>query len=177
MELVEGRGEHLWPRPGRLIAASAHHSFGHLAGAIDDGFARWDRAHLHEFELGDGTRIGSADPEFDFDDGVLDERRLKLSRLKLGEQFIYVFDLGDDWAHLCTVDRSQIDPVETFGIVPNGPLPYFGWGSIPDQYGRGWNGHDGETEPPADPELTDLPPLRAGWGPGGGRSKAALSSP
>jgi len=170
VELVEGRGQHLWPRPGRLIAASVHHSFGQLAGAIEDGFARWDRAHLHEFELGDGTRIGSAESESDFDDAVSDERRLNLSRLRLGEQFIYVFDLGDDWAHLCTVGKSQIDPAETFGVVPDLPLPYFGWGSIPDQYGRGWSGDDGETEPPADPELTDLPPLRPGWGRPGGRS-------
>lgn len=176
IELVEGRGQHLWPRPGRIIAASVHHSFGDLARAIDDGFARWDHAHLHEFELDDGTRIGSADPDSDFDDAVLDESRLNLSRLNLGERFIYVFDLGDDWAHLCTVGQSHIDPVETFGIVPSGPLPYFGWGSIPDQYGRGWSGDDGETAPPADPERTDLPPLRQGWGPRGGRSKSAHTS-
>lgn len=177
VELVEGRGQHLWPRPGRLIAASVYHSFGDLARAIDDGFARWDRAHLHEFELGDGTRIGSADPDSDFDDAPLDESRLNLSRLKPGEQFIYVFDLGDEWAHLCTVGKAQIDPVETFGLVPSGPLPYFGWGSIPDQYGRDWSGDDDETQPPADPVLTDLPPLRQGWGRRGGRSKSAHSSP
>ena len=173
VELVEGRGQHLWPRPGRLIAASVSHSFGQLAGAIDDGFARWDRSHLHEFELGDGTRIGAADPDSDFDDAVLDEGRLNLSRLKVGEQFIYVFDLGDDWAHLCTVGKSHIDPVETFGLVPKEPVPHFGWGSIPDQYGRGWSGDDGETQPPADPGLTDLPPLRNGWGRRDGRAKSA----
>ena len=128
VELVEGRGQQLWPRPRRVIAASVHHSFGLLANAIEDGFARWDRAHLHEFELGDGTRIGSADPESDFGDVVLDEGRLNLYRLRLGEQFTYVFDFGDDWAHLCTVGKSQIDPVETLGIIPNRPLPYFGWG-------------------------------------------------
>ncbi len=27
---------------------------------------------------------------------------MKLSRLHPGEQFAYVFDLGGDWAHLCT---------------------------------------------------------------------------
>ncbi len=36
---------------------------------------------------------------------------------------------------------------------------------IPDQYGRRWDGDDGETPPPADPELTDLPALQPGWGP------------
>ncbi len=161
VELIEGRGEHLWPRPGRLFAASTNHSFGLLAAAIDDAFARWDRSHLHEFELKDGTRIGIADPD---DDALLDEQRLHLSRLKLGDQFVYVFDLGDDWAHLCTVGESSIDRVEALGVLPRGPLPYFGWGDIPDQYGRVWNDHDGEAQMPADPELSDLPPLRPGWG-------------
>lgn len=176
IELVEGRGQHLWPRPGRLIAASVHHSFGQLAGAIDAGFARWDRAHLHEFELPDGTRIGGAHLAADFDDAVLDERRLNLSRLRLGEQFTYVFDLGDDWAHFCTVGNSYIDPIATIGVVPNEPVPYFGWGTIPDQYGRRWGSDDGDARPPADPKLADLPPIRPGWGQAGGRSDAIRSS-
>ena len=65
-----------------------------------------------------------------------DYRRVKLSRLQPGEQFVYVFDLGDDWAHLCTVGARRIDPVETLGILPGKPLPYWGWGDIPDQYRR-----------------------------------------
>src|SRR6267154_1284906 len=65
VELVEGRGQRYWPRPGRLFAAATNHSFAQLATAIDDAFARWDRSHLHEFELADGTRIGKPDPEMD----------------------------------------------------------------------------------------------------------------
>ena len=57
VELVEGREERYWPRPGRLFAAAMSHSFAQLASAIDDAFARWDRSHLREFELADGTRI------------------------------------------------------------------------------------------------------------------------
>ena len=164
VELIEGRGERCWPRPGRLFAVSTNQSFGQLATAIDDAFARWDRSHLHEFELDDGTRVGMPDPDADFDDVPVDERSLMLSRLKPGEQFIYVFDFGDDWAHLCTVGKSPIDPLEALGIVPDRPLPYFGWGVIPDQYGRAWSDDDGEAEPPPDPQLIDLPPLRPGWG-------------
>ena len=92
--------------------------------------------------------------------------------LKHGDQFIYVFDFEDDWCHLCSVGESAIDPVESLGIVPDNPLPYFGWGAIPDQYGRAWSADDGETQPPSDPELTDLPPLRPDWGPRGqGRNR------
>ena len=68
--------------------------------------------------------------------------------------------LGDDWTHLCTVADSRIDPLDTLGIVPDVPLPYWGWGSIPDQYGRRFDGDDGETPLPPDPHLADLPPLR-----------------
>jgi len=63
VELVEGRGEHYWPRPGRLFAAARSHFYAQLATAIDDAFGRWDRSHLHEFDLADGTRIGMPDPE------------------------------------------------------------------------------------------------------------------
>jgi hypothetical protein len=81
VELVEGRGEHCWPRPGRIFAAATDHSFAQLATAIDDAFARWDRSHLHEFELGDGTRIGIAEAEWEAEEPVLDERILKISRM------------------------------------------------------------------------------------------------
>jgi Plasmid pRiA4b ORF-3-like protein len=164
VELVEGRGEHYWPRPGRLFAAAKSHSYAQLATAIDDAFARWDRSHLHEFELIEGTRIGTPDSELD-SEGVLDETRETLSRLQKSQQFIYVFDFGDDWTHMCTVVDVGIDPLDALGLVPDRPLPFFGWGSIPDQYGRAWAEEDAESRTPLDPELTDLPPLRPGWGP------------
>jgi hypothetical protein len=41
----------------------------------------------------------------------------------------------------------------------------WGRGSIPDQYGRDWNGDDGDTPaPPAPDGLTDLPPILPWWG-------------
>ncbi len=164
VDLVEGRGERYWPRPGRLFAAARSHSYAQLATAIDDAFARCDRSHLHEFELRDGTRIGTPGPDMD-DNDVLDESRERLSNLHASQQFIYVFDFGDDWTHLCTVVEAGIDPHEVLGVVPNAPLPYFGWGNIPDQYGRVWASEDAEAPTRLDPELTDLPPLRPGWGP------------
>ena len=48
---------------------------------------------------------------------------------------------------------------------PTGPLPYWGWGEIPDQYGRRTSDDDGETPLAPDPEWRDLPPLRPYWGP------------
>jgi len=39
------------------LIASRSATFEHLARAIDDAFARWDRSHRHEFTLTDGTVI------------------------------------------------------------------------------------------------------------------------
>lgn len=166
VELVEGRGGIYWPRPGRIFAAARTHTFQELADAIDDAFARWDRSHLQEFTLSDKTRLSVPDPDWEMEGEVtLDLRNARLSRLRPGENFVYVFDLGDDWAHLCSVGERKIDPVETLGILPHRPLPYWGWGAIPDQYGRRWDGDDSESPVPKNPKLADLPPLRQYWGP------------
>ncbi len=178
VELVEGRGRHVWPRPGRTMAAAPHHSFKQFATAIDDAFARWDRSHRHEFHFpnpddptGRYERVGRPDGSWD-DPPITDIRTEKLRRLQPGEQFLYVFDLGDDWTHLCTVNPDKIDPLESLGITTSempGPLPFFGWGDIPDQFGRRWLGDVDDEDPiPPDPELTDLPPLRPWWGPASG---------
>ena len=74
--------------------------------------------------------------------------------------------MNNDWAHLCTVGPERIDPEEELGQVPDGPLAYWGWGTIPDQFGRRCDGDDGEARLRRDPRGTDLPPLRRGWGSG-----------
>jgi hypothetical protein len=136
VDLVEGHGEQYWPRPGRIFAAARSHTFKQLADAIDDAFARWDRSHLQQFTLADGRALGDPDPEQEIEGEVEDYQRVTLSRLRPGEKFAYVFDLGDDWAHLCTVAAQRIDPCEVLGVLPGTPLPYWGWGDIPDQYRR-----------------------------------------
>jgi len=121
VDLVDGGGLSLWPRPGRIFAAARSHSFAHLATAIDDAFARWDRAHLHMFDLGEsgGLLIDQYwdDPP---DDSRVDDT-VNLSTLTAAQQFVYVFDLGDNWAHLCTVGAEPIDPLDTLGITSDRP--------------------------------------------------------
>ena len=36
------------------------------------------------------------------------------------------------------------------------PLPYFGWGDMPDQYGRRWDGDEGEGPVADDPDPPDV---------------------
>lgn len=167
VELVSGHGVDLWPRPGRILAAARSHSFAQLAEAIDRAFGRWDLAHLHMFTLADGTGVSPlAWWQGEAPDGTMDGYSTKLDRLQPGEQFAYVFDMGDDWAHLCTVAHKRVDPLEELDEAPDHPVPYWGWGSLPDQYGRRWDGDDGESPMPKRPSraFSGLPPILPGWG-------------
>jgi hypothetical protein len=75
------------------------------------------------------------------------EARVKVAReVRPGDEFAYVFDLGDEWVHRCTVLPETIDPVEEFEGEPPPPVPVpiEGWGAIPDQYGRSSFDDEGE---------------------------------
>jgi len=137
VDLIEGRGIRLDPTPGRVFLVGPGHSFEHLAEAINSAFARWDLSHLHEFELQDGRRIGFPDDEFASELAWLDHAKLKVAReLKPGDEFVYVFDLGDGWRHRCVVQTTKVDPAREYGMAPPYPVAISGWGWIPDQYGR-----------------------------------------
>lgn len=167
VDLIEGMHVHeLWPRPGRILLARPGMTFRVLADAINDAFARWDRSHLHAFTLADGTRISIRGPWDEPDEEELDDTTTTLSRLQPGEQFTFEFDFGDSWMHLCTVAEEKIDPHEVYGEAPDRPVAYWGWGWIPDQYGRRWDSDDGGSPvpPPPDPPLSDLPDLHYTWG-------------
>jgi hypothetical protein len=56
--------------------------------------------------------------------------------LKPGDEFEFVFDFGDDWRHRCRVLEEKVDPADEYGPIPGRPVPIWGWGWIPDQYGR-----------------------------------------
>jgi len=96
VDLLGGRGVACAPSPGRVFLVGPSHSFEQFAEAIDAAFARWDLSHLHEFELPDGRRIGYPDDSFGPELMWLDHAKLKVAKeLKPGEEFEYVFDLGD----------------------------------------------------------------------------------
>jgi Plasmid pRiA4b ORF-3-like protein len=113
------------------------HTFGQLGDAINTAFARWDLSHLHEFELGEGRRIGFPSDDYAPDLEWEDQAKLKVAReLEPGEEFEFVFDFGDDWRHRCLVLEKKVDPADEYGPLPDRPVPIWGWGWIPDQYGR-----------------------------------------
>ena len=136
VELLSGRGLVLEHPAGRTMITSAEHTLAQLAEAIDLAFARWDHSHLHVFGFGDGERYMLGGSEFEPE--VVDSTAVALDALDLreGASFEYVFDLGDDWRHHCEVQSVDIDPAEAYGVLPDTPVAIWGWGWIPDQYGR-----------------------------------------
>jgi hypothetical protein len=140
-----GRGVPCDPSPGRVFLVGPSHFFEQFAEAIDAAFARWNLSHLHTFELGDDRRIGYPDDSFGPDLVWLDHAKLQVAKeVKAGEEFEYVFDLGDNWQHRCVVDPEKADPIDEYGLAPQRPAVIWGWGSIPDQYGRRSFDDDGE---------------------------------
>lgn len=169
VDLIEGHGRRMWPRPGRIFAAARTHTFAQLGDAIDTAFSRWDRSHLTTFDLGDHGRLYGPIRWDDMPQTEIPGRfvgDVRLSTLTADQRFVYTFDMGDDWTHLCTVGEQRIDPLRELGIIPGVPLPYWGWGTIPDQYGRRFLEDQGDDSPiPPDPDGRDLPPIHPYWGP------------
>jgi hypothetical protein len=62
------------------------------------------------------------------------------------------------------VAPTRFDPATKLGIIPSGPLPRWGWETIPDQYRRRWADDDEEHDEPANPG-SDLSPLQPMMGP------------
>jgi hypothetical protein len=114
-----------------LIPVTA--TFDDLHHAIQISMGWWN-AHLYEFEMRGGYKIGKPDPELDF------ERRENAEKIKLdiistrGEmEFTYMYDFGDWWSHtidvegfvnkeegrnypLCTDGRFACPPEDSGGI-------------------------------------------------------------
>ncbi len=181
VELVEGAGFRFWPRPGRVFAVGRKHTFEQLATAIDVSFGRWDLSHLWQFELPGHIYVAPEHPDWESgeSDTVLASSS-RLSRLVAGDEFVYEFDLGDSWLHICRVAEGRIDPSEVLGDVPDEPTAYDGWGILPDQYLRRFADDDGDTPEPRDQRNRDLPPFRPWWGradaPAARRGAAATDS-
>ena len=122
------------PHPaGRVLLVHADHSFSDLAEAIDTSFGRWDLTPLHQFEV-EGRTLLSAPEDTEAEDS--DEVTIGEVGLRTGARFTYLFDIGEGWTHDCSVEEVAVDPYALAGEEPDVPVPVFGWGMLPDQYGR-----------------------------------------
>ncbi|MEV6011286.1 hypothetical protein AB0M29_31275 [Streptomyces sp. NPDC051976] len=114
-------------------------------------FVRWDGTHLHAFEF---PVIGKRATEHRYCDVEDPDSELDADQVRVGDvaqEFSYTFDLGDNWRHHRQVGKQPIDPAQELGVIPDMPLPYWGWGTIPDPNGRMWDGDDGDSPAPATP--------------------------
>jgi hypothetical protein len=148
--LVGRADEPLDAQAGRVLLVRADHTFAELAEAVDVAFGRWDLTPSHVFSVGrrrlwsDATIASGAPAELSGD--------VQLGEaLGDGSTFSYLFDLGERWEHACDVEGLDEDPVEAYGAEPELPVPVFGWGSLPDQYGRDREDEEEEAVPEDDP--------------------------
>ena len=134
---------------GRILIVGPRHTFAQLADAINAAFARWDLPHLHEFELSDGRRIGFPDDEYAPELIWEDQGALTVAQeVAPRDEFVFTFDFGANWRHRCRVLEQLVDPREAYGPgpPPSRPAVTWGWGWIPDQYGRRSFDDDGSDE-------------------------------
>jgi len=83
--------------PGTITLTRLHHVLQAAMG--------WTDTHLHEFEIGD-QHYGIPDPDWDFDDSVISEKRVSLLKALAGRKtFTYLYDFGDGWEHKVTVKK------------------------------------------------------------------------
>lgn len=146
--LVGREGAPLPLPAGRVLLAHGDHTFADLAEAVDTAFGRWDLTPLHEFRVPGRYLISDLDNAEESDDVVVeqsDEVALRDVGLEPGSILRYVFDLGERWVHRCDVESIGVDPVDLYGEEPEFPVPIFGWGPIPDQYGRDSEEEDEES--------------------------------
>jgi hypothetical protein len=69
----------------------------------------WQDCHLHAFDIA-GETYGVTDPDFDFDDTMQSEQRVRLgTALGRARSFRYTYDFGDSWEHLIKVEK-RLDP-------------------------------------------------------------------
>ncbi|HWH32424.1 MAG TPA: hypothetical protein VNU01_07095 [Egibacteraceae bacterium] len=138
--LADGQGIEFDPTPGRVMLARSDHTFAELADAIDTAFGRWDPSPSHEFEVegrlvaSDPTAVPVLMPDAAPEDS--DARALEDVGLRPGSRFTYLFDPSQRWVHRCRVEQSGLDPFTLIEEEPDVPVPVFGWGDVPDQYGR-----------------------------------------
>jgi hypothetical protein len=68
----------------------------------------WEDCHLHQFYIGK-QRFGVPDPNERFLGGslTLNEKKTRLANLlnKVGAKATYIYDLGDSWEHVLTVEK------------------------------------------------------------------------
>lgn len=148
VELIGRADDTLASPPGRVLLVHPDHVFADLADAVNNAFGRWDLTPLHEFTV-DGLRLVPGGDAEDLEAQDSEEVTLGETAIAAGEPFTYIFDLGEGWDHDCRVEQTDID---ASSAETDGPIAVFGWGSVPDQYGRDAEDDDQDGDDETDDE-------------------------
>jgi hypothetical protein len=91
----------------QLVVPRTFH-LGQLHHVVQAAFGWWD-CHLHEFMIG-GLRYGDTEqigePEHDDEPRAFNEAMVRLLDFghETGHNFLYLYDFGDSWRHLITIE-------------------------------------------------------------------------
>lgn len=87
------------------------------------GAMGWCDSHLHLFKIGG---VEYVDHSLWDDHGLLADENgvtLRSAKLKVGDTFSYVYDMGDDWSHTVTVvERTSVPPDRAGSWVVDGAM-------------------------------------------------------
>ena len=127
----------IYPEIWRRLLVSGNTTLSTLHEVLQTAMG-WTNSHVHRFSVAGACY---ADPRLEDDWaglGAEDESAARLCEVApwVGDRVVYEYDLGDHWEHRCVVEPEKADPLDEYGTVPPAPAVVWGWGSIPDQYGR-----------------------------------------
>ena len=144
------------PLVRRVVEVPGEASLAVLHEVVQDAMG-WEHSHLHEFDIA-GTRYGMPDPDWDTD--TADEVKVKLFRLlAAGDKAGYVYDFGDNWHHVLTVEA-----IAAPGPGVRYPRCVAGEGACPPEDVGGSFGYPEFVEALADPAHPDHAERLQWWG-------------
>jgi hypothetical protein len=131
---IDGSDPMVW----RRIAVPAEFTFHQLHMAVQAAFG-WENCHLFQFcETGFSDKIAFGIPAEDDGPGkvTIDARKTKMSKVlkKEGQQYRYIYDFGDNWMHVLTLEKIV---AEDFAR----PVCLDGGGACPPEDVGGMNGY------------------------------------
>lgn len=89
------------PEVWRKLIVPDNFTFAKFHLVIQEAFG-WENGHMYQFsEEGYGSAVSIGIPNDDDDYEVKDSKKIKLSEVftKKGQQYVYIYDFGDDWQH------------------------------------------------------------------------------
>jgi hypothetical protein len=100
------------PKVWRRVSVPANFSFARFHLVIQAAFG-WGNYHLYQFsEKGYGS-FPIISPPSEWDDGdTKDAKKIKLSQIfkELKQKYTYIYDFGDDWLHIITLEKILEEP-------------------------------------------------------------------